>query len=100
MRRLLIIPLSAMLGTSAIAQDDDPSYLEGLIQDALSDTSREVRVIGFRGALSSNATLEQLTIADDDGIWLSLEDASLVWSRAALLRGRLVVDELTADRIE
>ncbi len=100
MRRFLFIPLSVMLGTSAIAQDDDPSYIEGLIQDALSDTSREVRVIGFRGALSSNATLEQLTIADDDGIWLSLEDASLVWSRAALLRGRLVVDELTAGRIE
>ena len=59
-----------------------------------------MRVIGFRGALSSNATLEQLTIADEDGVWLSLEDASLVWSRAALLRGRLEVDELTAGRIE
>ncbi|MEL7012012.1 MAG: translocation/assembly module TamB domain-containing protein [Pseudomonadota bacterium] len=100
MRRYLFISVCLMVGTTAVAQDDDPSYLEGLIQDALSDTSRDVRVIGFRGALSSNATLEQLTIADDDGVWLSLEDASLVWSRAALLRGRLVVDELTAGRIE
>ncbi|MEL7278850.1 MAG: translocation/assembly module TamB domain-containing protein [Pseudomonadota bacterium] len=91
-----------MLTTAAPAQegDDGATYLEGLIQDALSDTSRDVRVIGFRGALSSNATLEQLTIADEDGVWLSLEDASLVWSRAALLRGRLEVDELTAGRIE
>ncbi len=100
MRRVLALLLCVLLATAAPAQDDDPSYIEGLIQDALSDTSREVRVIGFRGALSSNATMEQLTIADDEGIWLSLEDASLVWSRTALLRGRLKIDELTAGRIE
>ena len=102
MRKFFAILFCGMLTTAAAAQegDDGATYLEGLIQDALSDTSRDVRVIGFRGALSSNATLEQLTIADEDGVWLSLEDASLVWSRAALLRGRLEVDELTAGRIE
>jgi translocation and assembly module TamB len=100
MRRLVAYLVCLFVATTAYAQDDDPSYIEGLIQDALSDTSRDVRVIGFRGALSSNATMEQLTIADDQGIWLSLEDASLVWSRAALLRGRLKIDELTAGRIE
>ena len=101
MRRLFTIAFCLIFTTAAPAQDDDgASYLEGLIQDALSDTSRDVRVIGFRGALSSNATLEQLTISDADGVWLSLEDASLIWSRSALLRGRLEVDELTAGRIE
>ncbi|MEM6588637.1 MAG: translocation/assembly module TamB domain-containing protein [Pseudomonadota bacterium] len=101
MRRFLLISTLVIATAGPLpAQDDDPSYIEGLIQDALSGTSREVRVTGFSGALSSNATMERLTIADEDGVWLSLEDASLVWSRAALLRGRLEVDELTAGRIE
>ncbi len=101
MRRLLVISTLAIATAGPLpAQDDGPSYIEGLIQDALSGTSREVRVTGFSGALSSNATMERLTIADDNGVWLSLEDASLVWSRTALLRGRLEVDELTAGRVE
>ncbi|MEO0750277.1 MAG: hypothetical protein AAFY25_00585, partial [Pseudomonadota bacterium] len=100
MRVIWVLVFCFVLAAPAVAQDDDPSYVEGLIQDALSEAGRDVRVTGFRGALSSNATMERLTIADEDGVWLSLEDASLVWSRAALLRGRLEVDELTAGRIE
>ncbi|MEO0772467.1 MAG: translocation/assembly module TamB domain-containing protein [Pseudomonadota bacterium] len=97
---MLISALAVTTAAPLPAQEDDPSYIEGLIQDALSGTSRDVRVIGFSGALSSNAKMEQLTIADDDGVWLTLEDASLIWSRSALLRGRLEVEELTAGRIE
>jgi translocation and assembly module TamB len=89
------------LAPGVVAQEEDgATFLENLIQEQLSGTGREVRVTGFEGALSSNATLERLTIADDNGIWLTLEDASLDWSRAALLRGRLEVSELTAASID
>ena len=43
--------------------------------------------------------MERLTIADDAGVWLTLEGVTLDWSRSALLRGRLSVEALTADRI-
>ncbi|HAR53686.1 MAG TPA: hypothetical protein DCS45_17685, partial [Roseovarius nubinhibens] len=55
---------SAPASTSDPAPEDDKSYLEELIQDSLSGAGREVRVTGFRGALSSNATLQELTISD------------------------------------
>ena len=59
--------------------------LEELIETQLSGAGRQVRVVGFEGALSGAATLERLTIADNDGIWLTITDAELDWSRACLL---------------
>jgi translocation and assembly module TamB len=101
MRFKCLLALLLLLAAPAAAQEGDgKTFLEGVIEDALSGEARTVTVTGFDGALSSNATLERMTIADADGVWLTLEDASLVWSRAALLRGRLEVEELTADSID
>lgn len=87
----------------AHAQDDaadDKSLLESFLQDNLSAAGRTVEVTGFAGALSSRATMERLTVADDDGIWLTLEGATLDWTRSALLTGRLEIEALSAERIE
>lgn len=102
MRLLLVICSVLIFSTAAVAQDnteDEATYLENLLEDSLSGLGREVRVRGFRGALSSSATMAELTIADADGVWLTLHDASLIWTRSALLRGRLVIDRMTAREI-
>ena len=115
MRKL--IPVLFLLATPAYAQDE-PSFLERLfgtdtaesdveqgtlleqlIEDSLSGAGRSVTVTGFRGALSGQATLERLTISDADGEWLTLNDATLDWNRAALFSGRLEVTELSAREI-
>ncbi|MFN3210103.1 MAG: translocation/assembly module TamB domain-containing protein [Roseovarius sp.] len=98
----ILLILTFGLATPLLAQDqaeEDKSFIENWLQDNLSEAGRSVTVTGFRGALSSNATLETLTIADDDGVWLTMRGASLVWSRSALLRGRLDVTELSAEEI-
>ena len=79
--------------------EDDGGFLTRTIEGALSGAGREVKITGFAGALSSEATFEQMTIADDQGVWLELNQVSLVWSRTALLRGRLNVDSLTAQSL-
>ncbi|MEM5543046.1 translocation/assembly module TamB domain-containing protein [Sulfitobacter sp. AS92] len=84
----------------AFAQDDDKGFLTRTIQDALSGAGRTVSIDGFAGALSSAASFERMTISDDDGIWLTLEDVVLDWNRSALLRGRLEVEQLTAGRLD
>lgn len=88
-----------LLPVAAAAQDDDRGYLTALLEDNLSGAGREVVITGFEGALSSRATIQQLTIADDDGVWITLEGVVLDWSRSALLRGVVDVSELSADRI-
>ena len=99
LRSLTLCLLGLVSPAVLIAQNDDGSFLERTIQDALSGAGREVRVTGFAGALSSTATLDSLTISDADGVWLTLTDAQLDWRRAALLRGRLELDSLTAASI-
>ena len=87
---------------AAVAQEseDGGGFLTRTIEGLLSGAGREVRLEGFAGALSSEASFERLTIADDQGVWLTVEDVTLVWSRLSLLRGQLQVDRLTARSID
>ena len=83
------------------AQDDeDPGYLAGLLQDALSGAGRDVRIRGFQGALSSQASIDLLAISDDQGEWFRAENVVLDWNRAALFRGIVDVTSFTAETVE
>ncbi|ALI56797.1 translocation and assembly module TamB [Celeribacter marinus] len=104
MTRFILICACAALPLTAIAQDDDAvmrdrSLIQGFLEDNLSGAGRDIRIEGFRGALSSQAKLDELTIADDDGIWFTLRDAVLDWDRAALLRGRVDINRISAGEI-
>ncbi len=96
----VLLAVSLLIVSPLAAQEDGASRLERFLEDNLSDAGRAVTVRGFRGALTGQAELDSLTIADETGVWLTLTDAVLDWDRAALLRGRLSVRELTADRID
>jgi translocation and assembly module TamB len=107
MRRFLLsLSLIAAPGMG-LAQDEtlteaertDRGTIVAFLEDALSGAGRQVILRGFEGALSSRATATQLTIADDDGVWLILNDIALDWSRSALLTGRVQISELTAAEI-
>lgn len=99
MRKILLASCLICLPLVAVAQNEDRDYLTAFLEDSLSGAGRKVVVTGFAGALSSQATLTELTIADDTGIWLTLRDVSLDWSRSALLSGEVVVNDLTAAEI-
>ena len=88
-----------LLPMGAVAQEDDRDFLTAFLEDNLSGAGREVTITGFAGALSSRATIDRLTIADDAGVWLSLDGVVLDWSRSALLRGEVNVSELSAREI-
>ncbi|MEH6359958.1 MAG: translocation/assembly module TamB domain-containing protein [Amylibacter sp.] len=102
MKRFLIFIFCILMPTFILAQEeakDDRSFLTALIEDNLSGTGHDIKITGFKGALSSRATIEELTIADANGVWLTLRGAVLDWNRAALLRGRLEVNALSAQEI-
>ncbi|MDO5528232.1 MAG: translocation/assembly module TamB domain-containing protein [Paracoccus sp. (in: a-proteobacteria)] len=81
-------------------EESDVGFLTRFLQTRLSASGREVRIVGFRGALSSRATFEQITIADDDGIWMTLHDGAIQWNRSRLFAGVVDVAELSARLIE
>lgn len=90
----------ALPAPQALANDDDVDWLTRTLQGYLSDAGREVRIRGFEGALSSRATIRELTIADDAGVWLAIRGLALDWDRAALFSGRIEITALTAQSIE
>ena len=97
--RFLLCLLCCLLPLGAFAQTDDRDRLTQFLEDNLSDAGRVVTVTGFKGALSSRATVDVLTIADDQGIWLTLRGAVLDWNRLAVLSGNIEINELTADEV-
>lgn len=95
----LLVFLWWPLASFAQDGDDDPGYLAGLLQDALSGAGRDVRIRGFQGALSSEATIASMVISDDQGEWFRAENIVLDWRRAALLRGIVDVTSFSAESV-
>ncbi len=97
--RVLLCLWLALLPVAALGQSNDKGYLTNLLEDSLGGDGRDVQINGFSGALSSRARIASITVADEDGIWLSLEDVGINWNRSALLRGRIEIQELSAETI-
>lgn len=100
-RRLLTLFVLLTLPLAAPAQEaeSDAGFLARQIESALSGDGTDVRITGFRGALSSTATMQTLTVSDAEGIWLRAENLTMNWNRAALLARRFDVRELSAETI-
>lgn len=97
---VLGIALNMLIALPALSDpEDDKSLLVRTLQDLLSDAGREVRIDGFEGALSSQATIEQISIADDLGVWITLQGVVIDWNRTELLQRRVAVNELSARQI-
>lgn len=80
--------------------EEDKGVLASFISRMLSSPDMIISIGAVDGALSSDSTIRDVTIADRDGVWFRLDRARLVWSRVALLRGRLEVDGLDAGKAE
>ncbi|MBK4217602.1 translocation/assembly module TamB domain-containing protein [Paracoccus caeni] len=98
----ILFPLAVLAQSAAeISEEvsDDRGFITRLLEDNLSGAGREVVIDGFQGALSSRATFDSITIADDDGVWLTLKNGAIQWTRSSLLRGRVQIAELSAEEI-
>ena len=84
----------------AAQPEDDKGYITRTLEDLLSEGGYQVEIFGFRGALSSRAEMDLMTISDEDGAWLTLKNVTLDWTRSALLQGRVLVNALIVEEIE
>ncbi|TGD95789.1 hypothetical protein EU555_26525 [Methylobacterium nonmethylotrophicum] len=92
----------AWLGHAATgeAAEGETTILGDLLSRALSTPTSRVSIGAVDGALSSDATIRDVAIADRDGVWLRLDKARLIWRRTALLSRRLEIDRLEVGRLE
>jgi len=80
-------------------QEESGGLLVDFLEDNLSGENRFIKVTGLEGGLSSRATIKTLTISDDDGVWMTINNAVLDWNRLALLKGNFSVNTLSAQEI-
>lgn len=112
-RRIILLAGAAALGLAGVMTtgvvvykmiggtgDNQQDLLAGLVSRTLSTPATQVHIGAVDGALSSDATIRDVTIADKDGPWLKLDRARLVWRRTALLVGRLEIDRLEIGTLE
>lgn len=98
MRRLGLALLVSLL-PAAVAAQDDKDRITRFLEENLSGAGRAVVIDGFRGALSSRATMDRMTIADSEGVWITLDGVVLDWNRLAVLQGDISINELSAEAI-
>ncbi|WP_439498773.1 translocation/assembly module TamB domain-containing protein [Bosea sp. (in: a-proteobacteria)] len=92
--------VSARFGGFAQNAQNDRGVLADLISRALSTPNSQVSIGAVEGALSSDATIRDVVLSDRDGAWLRVDRVRLIWTRTALLLGRLEVDRLEIGKLE
>jgi len=94
---LVGVPLVALAQT---AQQDEKSLFLKFVQDRLSTPDRQISISNIDGALSSNASIREIDVSDQQGVYLTLKNIVLDWNQAAIFLGRLEVNSLTADEVD
>lgn len=103
MTRIIAALILFFVALPALAQDSaeqEKSWFVQFVEHQLSTPNRKISISDIEGVLSSKATIRQITVADHQGVWLKITNASIDWTRAALLLGRLDINKLGADSIE
>lgn len=97
---MIAIIAVSLLGHANAQEAEEKSSLIAFVEEQLSSDNRQIRLNGIKGTLSSDVSFNSITISDDDGVWLTIVEPRLIWSRSALLRGRLEIEKLSAASIE
>jgi translocation and assembly module TamB len=99
--------LAAMLGAALLCglpgraqTPEDQGVLAGFVSRLLSTPTSRVTIGAVEGALSSNATIRDVSVADEAGVYLRIDRIGLVWRRTALLQRRIEIERLDIGRVE
>lgn len=96
----MLIFAYSVLGIAHAQEAEEKSRLISFVEEQLSSENRQIRLNGIQGTLSSDVSFDSITISDEDGVWLTIAEPRLIWSRTALLRGRLEIEKLSAASID
>ena len=82
-------------GTPARAQQ----FLANQIENLVSTDTMKVKIDGLSGALSGNIRIENVTVSDPQGTFLTAKNVAMDWSPFALVRSNVSIENLTAGQI-
>lgn len=98
----LALALLLLIGAALMLAQSPPAKAWLAKQMALTVTKitgYEVELRGLSGWLPFRVHLAALRIADEEGVFFSLDDATVDWSPLALIRGAVHLREISAGRL-
>ncbi|PSJ19720.1 hypothetical protein CVH10_21380, partial [Halomonas sp. ND22Bw] len=69
------------------------------IQDLKISRYGRLKVYGLKGDLLSDFTIDRITLADSQGVWLEANNLSMDWSYLALLNRSFHANDIKAETI-
>ncbi|WEJ59425.1 translocation/assembly module TamB domain-containing protein [Devosia sp. FJ2-5-3] len=84
----------------SMPEEQQKDWLTSFVEDRLSTPERQIRLSNIDGILGSDVSVREITISDQQGVWLRVNNASLNWNQGALFTGKLDVRSLRADSID
>ncbi len=94
--------LAVGIGTAGwwlMGTDQGRQWLVTKVESAAAAAGTPVTLEGLGGRLPGHLTLDRVTVADGEGVWLSADKVSLAWRPAALISGRIAVETLAARTV-
>src|SRR5688572_23577959 len=100
---LMLAGLVAGASGAVIAQEEppqsDPGWITRQIQSLLSGPGRTLTIGRVSSSWSLDVTIHDLAIADDEGVWLNVDQAKLDWAAGALFRREFRISGLDVNRM-
>jgi autotransporter translocation and assembly factor TamB len=95
---ILLAVFALSLPNGAAAQIKLPSIKNGLIELALSQVSSpgsfEITAGSIEDGAEGGTSLLDVQVADDQGVWMTVERVSFAWDPSAILGGELAITKL------
>ena len=99
-RLALIVPLVVLAAAFAALQTPPGrTWLAGWIEAAASSPEQRIAIGAIDGLVPFDFTVRDLSVADAQGTWLTVDRAALDWSPMALLTGEFKVDALALGTV-
>ncbi|WJW80473.1 translocation/assembly module TamB domain-containing protein [Bartonella sp. TP] len=96
----ILIALLVLIISGAVADNaEENSWILNYLEQQISTPQRQIHFQGVHGALSAKANIDRITISDQNGVWLDIQQAQIDWQRSALLQGYLVINKLSAQKL-
>jgi len=95
---LVLVAVLALFGAPQAARAQGEPLWARVVRPLLARQVPGLQIEGLSGTLTRDPRAARITLSDAQGPWLVLEDAGLVIDRAALFRGNVRLEEITAAR--
>ena len=97
---LLVLVAAALVGGRYyIASDGGREMVLQRLQDLKISRYGRLKVYGLRGDLLSDFTIDRVTLADSQGVWLEVNNLSMDWSYLALVGRSFHAEDIKAETV-